>query len=163
LLEVVLVPERDADGTEIGGAGLILEADATAERHALACEATGDVIWDWDVPGHRLWLSPAWQTFANAAGAVAPSEWLDRVHPEDRAGPAFGAFGSFARPRAQAAAGGVPARHRHRHRADPGTGGAPALGPPGARRAGGGGVRTVRGGERPDRADRPLAAGGGRP
>ena len=84
LLEVVLVPERDADGTEIGGAGLILEADATAERHALACEATGDVIWDWDVPGHRLWLSPAWQTFANAAGAVAPSEWLDRVHPEDR-------------------------------------------------------------------------------
>ena len=87
-LELTLVPLRGEDGTEIGSAGLVLERDATAERHARAWDATGDVIWDWDVAGNRLWLSPAWHAFAGAArgGEGDPSEWLDRVHPEDRDG-----------------------------------------------------------------------------
>ncbi|MCA1827543.1 MAG: EAL domain-containing protein [Myxococcales bacterium] len=84
--EWTLAPLRDAVGAEIGTAGLVQERDATAERHALAWEAAGDVIWDWDLAADRLWLSPAWETFAGIArgGEGGPSEWLDRVHPDDR-------------------------------------------------------------------------------
>ena len=43
-LDLVVVPLRDAGGTEIGGAGLVLERDDSAERAMLAVEAAGDVI-----------------------------------------------------------------------------------------------------------------------
>jgi EAL domain-containing protein (putative c-di-GMP-specific phosphodiesterase class I)/PAS domain-containing protein len=71
-LDLILVPT----GSDAGGAGLVVQRDTTAERHAVAREATGDVIWDWDVPGDRLWFS--------SEGDVAPSEWLERVHPGER-------------------------------------------------------------------------------
>ena len=85
-LELVLVPLAAPDGSEAGRAGLVFECDALADRLARAWEAAGDVIWDWNVPAGRLWLSPAWQAIAGAApgGEVAPADWLDRVHPEDR-------------------------------------------------------------------------------
>ena len=57
------------------------------ERLALALEGTSDVLWDWDLRGNRLYLSPRWRDLVglNSAPLEAPAEWLDRVHPEDAA------------------------------------------------------------------------------
>lgn len=71
-LDLILVPM----GGEIGGTGLVVERNMTAERHALALEAAGEVTWDWDVRSDRLWLS--------TDGEVAAAEWLERVHPDER-------------------------------------------------------------------------------
>ena len=85
MCEWTVVPLHDRKGREAGNAALVQEADPLRDRYALAWQASGDGIWDWDLEGDRLWLSDSWRAIVGAAGdGAAPSQWLDRVHPADR-------------------------------------------------------------------------------
>jgi diguanylate cyclase (GGDEF)-like protein/PAS domain S-box-containing protein len=56
------------------------------ERYALAVGGAKDGIWDWDLEGDRIYLSPRWKAMLGfEAGEIgdSPSEWLGRIHPED--------------------------------------------------------------------------------
>jgi diguanylate cyclase (GGDEF)-like protein/PAS domain S-box-containing protein len=57
------------------------------ERHQLALQGAGGALWDWDLRGSRLYLSPRWGELVGRPEPAtgAPSDWLDRVHPEDAA------------------------------------------------------------------------------
>jgi len=57
------------------------------ERYTLALAGAADVVWDWDLRASRLTLSSRWREILGLSTALsgAPSDWLDRVHPEDAA------------------------------------------------------------------------------
>jgi len=60
---------------------------ASEERYALASMAAQDGTWDWDVSAGTVYYSPHWkQTLGYSEDEIGctPSEWLDRVHPDDR-------------------------------------------------------------------------------
>ena len=83
--EWTVVPLHDSKGREVGNAALVQERDPAPDRYALAWQAAGDGIWDWDLGTDRLWLSDSWRAIVGSKGqGEAPSEWLDRVHPADR-------------------------------------------------------------------------------
>ncbi|TDU83364.1 PAS domain S-box-containing protein [Kribbella voronezhensis] len=59
---------------------------ASEERYALASLAAQDGTWDWDVSAGTVYYSPRWKQilgYADQAIGTSPSEWLDRVHPDD--------------------------------------------------------------------------------
>jgi len=83
--EWTLVPLRNRKGRVAAAALLVRDLFATQDRYAAAWRATGDVLWDWDPPRDRVWLSDAWFALLGAEPAGGTrSEWLDRVHPSDR-------------------------------------------------------------------------------
>jgi PAS domain S-box-containing protein len=85
MCEWTIVSLRDGKEREVGNAALVQERDPLRDRYARACLAAGDGVWDWDLEGDRLWLSESWREIVGAQGeSEAPSEWIDRVHPEDR-------------------------------------------------------------------------------
>jgi PAS domain S-box-containing protein len=85
MCEWTIVSLRDGKEREAGNAALVQERDPVRDRYARACLAAGDGAWDWDLEGERLWLSESWRAIVGAqAESEAPSEWIDRVHPEDR-------------------------------------------------------------------------------
>jgi diguanylate cyclase (GGDEF)-like protein/PAS domain S-box-containing protein len=56
------------------------------ERYALAARGSDDGIWDWDLAADRIDYSPRWKAMVGAEEdhvSDRPSEWFDRVHPED--------------------------------------------------------------------------------
>ena len=60
------------------------------ERYALAARAVNDGLWDWDLDEGTVYYSARWSEmlgYTEEAIGNSPEEWLDRVHPEDRAGP----------------------------------------------------------------------------
>jgi PAS domain S-box-containing protein len=62
---------------------------ASRERYELAARGANDGLWDWDLVKHRVYFSPRWkQALGHGEEEIGegPEEWLDRVHPDDRAG-----------------------------------------------------------------------------
>jgi diguanylate cyclase (GGDEF)-like protein/PAS domain S-box-containing protein len=62
------------------------ELRASEERYALAAHGSNDGLWDWDLITNRLHTSPRWKEIVGlnpAEMAEDPTEWLDRVHPDD--------------------------------------------------------------------------------
>jgi diguanylate cyclase (GGDEF)-like protein/PAS domain S-box-containing protein len=60
---------------------------ASEERYALAAQGAGAGLWDWDLVEDRIYFSPRWKEMLGYQDweiGSGPSEWLDRVHPEDR-------------------------------------------------------------------------------
>lgn len=60
---------------------------ASEERYALASMAAQDGTWDWDVSAGTVYYSPRWkQTLGYGEEEIgsSPTDWLDRVHPDDR-------------------------------------------------------------------------------
>ena len=58
------------------------------ERYALAARAANDGLWDWDLDKGTVYYSARWSEmlgYTEDAIGTNPEEWLDRVHPEDRA------------------------------------------------------------------------------
>jgi diguanylate cyclase (GGDEF)-like protein/PAS domain S-box-containing protein len=85
MCEWTVVPLRDRKGREVGNAAMVQEADPLRDRYAIAWQAAGDGVWDWDLGGDRLWLSESWRAIVGAGGeGEAPAQWMDRVHPGDR-------------------------------------------------------------------------------
>lgn len=57
------------------------------ERWKFALEGAGEGVWDWDVAGQHIYFSPRWKAIIGYADSELPnrhSEWIDRLHPEDR-------------------------------------------------------------------------------
>jgi diguanylate cyclase (GGDEF)-like protein/PAS domain S-box-containing protein len=75
------------------------------ERYSLAARAANDGLWDWDLTAGTIYYSTRWKEmlgFAHDSIGNTPDEWLDRVHPEDKAAllaalaqPSRGALGPF--------------------------------------------------------------------
>ena len=65
------------------------EADLrlSEERYALAAHSANDGLWDWDLRSGQFYSSPRWRALLgydndDLRGNI--SEWMDRVHPDDR-------------------------------------------------------------------------------
>ncbi len=59
------------------------------ERYALAARGAGAGLWDWDLVTNGVYYSPRWKEmlgYPDDEVGARPSDWLSRVHPEDRAG-----------------------------------------------------------------------------
>ncbi|HEY0139341.1 MAG TPA: PAS domain S-box protein [Thermoanaerobaculia bacterium] len=82
-----------------GGDRFLFSKDITAEKQAeearrrseerfeLATRATNDVIWEWDLVRHRLWISDALPQRIGvplSGGDVDGDLWIDAIHPDDR-------------------------------------------------------------------------------
>ena len=58
------------------------------ERYVLAVHGANDGIWDWDLKTMQVYYSPRWKEMLGCQPEeIGPKldEWLNRVHPEDRA------------------------------------------------------------------------------
>ena len=59
----------------------------TEERYALAMQGANDGLWDWNLSTNELYWSPRWKSmlgYDDSEIDSSPTEWLDRVHPEDQ-------------------------------------------------------------------------------
>ncbi len=84
-LDRVVTVRRDFTETEARGEAL----RRSEERYALAAQGANDGLWDWDLTGRHLYLSPRWhgQLGRRPASTLGrPTDWLDLVHPDDLAG-----------------------------------------------------------------------------
>jgi diguanylate cyclase (GGDEF)-like protein/PAS domain S-box-containing protein len=62
------------------------ELRRSEERYALAARGTNDGLWDWDLATDRVYYSPRWKAmlgYGEEDVGDRPSEWLERVHPDD--------------------------------------------------------------------------------
>jgi diguanylate cyclase (GGDEF)-like protein/PAS domain S-box-containing protein len=58
------------------------------ERYALAVRGANDGLWDWDLEADVVFFSPRWKSmlgFGVEDVGDSPREWIDRIHPDDRA------------------------------------------------------------------------------
>jgi diguanylate cyclase (GGDEF)-like protein/PAS domain S-box-containing protein len=58
------------------------------ERYAVAARGANDGLWDWNLKSGRVYYSPRWKSMLGHLDQEVsdrPSEWLDRIHPDDRA------------------------------------------------------------------------------
>ena len=58
-----------------------------SERRALALAGSGDLVFDWDVVGDRIFVAPELEAalgYARGALGTGAAEWLEAVHPLDR-------------------------------------------------------------------------------
>jgi diguanylate cyclase (GGDEF)-like protein/PAS domain S-box-containing protein len=56
------------------------------ERYALVVRAADEGIWDWDLDGHELYLSPRWSALMGGEEEpriAGPDAWFGLVHPDD--------------------------------------------------------------------------------
>lgn len=69
-------------------------ASDEAERYLLALEAIDDGVWDWDLRSGRIYCSPAYfgmLGYPAVASSRRYEDWLDELHPDDRAAAAAAA------------------------------------------------------------------------
>jgi len=55
------------------------------ERYALALQAVGENVYDWDVATGALYLSPTLLAMLALPADATLAQWADRIHPDDRA------------------------------------------------------------------------------
>jgi diguanylate cyclase (GGDEF)-like protein/PAS domain S-box-containing protein len=61
---------------------------ASEERYALAALGANDGLWDWDLKTNQIYFSARWRSMLGLdtnEAAGAPADWLNLVHPDDRA------------------------------------------------------------------------------
>jgi diguanylate cyclase (GGDEF)-like protein/PAS domain S-box-containing protein len=78
----------DEDITQVTEA-VAEEFAAGGERFALAVRGANDGLWDWDVRENVMHFSRRWHSmlgYEAAEVAARPSEWFQRIHPEDLEG-----------------------------------------------------------------------------
>jgi len=64
------------------------ELKLSEERYALAVQGANDGLWDWNMATDEIYLSPRWKEilgFAEGEFEDRLDNWLDRIHPDDRA------------------------------------------------------------------------------
>lgn len=66
---------------------LAAAVQSSEERYAMASQAVQHGMWDWDVTTGSVFYSAQWKKslgYDEDEIGSSPTEWLDRVHPEDR-------------------------------------------------------------------------------
>lgn len=89
------------------------EREAAGERHRLWLAALQHAMWDWDVARGSVHWSPRCAALLGVAPedlTDSPSEWLDRVHPDDRV-----ALSALLAAQLGGSAGPMRIEHRVRH------------------------------------------------
>lgn len=94
--QMTLAVERDEAGTpqrffatilDRGAEQTALEALHLSERRfRLLTESTLDGVWDWDIAGNTLWLSPSWKAqlgYSDEELENSFATWDKLLHPED--------------------------------------------------------------------------------
>lgn len=64
------------------------ELQTALNRWNLVTQATHDGVYDWDLTTHQVVYSPHWKTmhgFSTVDEDESPEQWLERIHPDDRA------------------------------------------------------------------------------
>lgn len=64
------------------------ELQVSEERYSLVAHGANDGLWDWDFKDDQVYFSPRWKSmlgFEDAAIGNNPMEWIDRIHPDDKA------------------------------------------------------------------------------
>jgi diguanylate cyclase (GGDEF)-like protein/PAS domain S-box-containing protein len=59
----------------------------TEERFSLLLTGSNEGLWDWDLRTQKVYYSPFWKQLLGLQEhevGDAPTEWMDRIHPEDR-------------------------------------------------------------------------------
>ncbi len=82
-----LVIGMDRDATAARNAERALRENE--ERWQLAVAGSNEGVWDWQVDAGTIWFSPRWKEligFTDDEVANVRATWIDRVHPDDRAG-----------------------------------------------------------------------------
>jgi PAS domain S-box-containing protein len=61
-------------------------SERDAERLQYLAEATGDAIYDWDIPSGAVWRNPIYRTTFSPNAPIAPDRqwWEERIHADDR-------------------------------------------------------------------------------
>ncbi|MGQ9827192.1 MAG: two-component system response regulator [Roseiflexus sp.] len=98
-IRVTARPLRDSNGDISGAVAIFRDMTASlqmaealragAERHELIVQATGDGLWEWEPRTGTMTFSRRWKEmlgFQDQEIGNQISEWLDRVHPDDRDG-----------------------------------------------------------------------------
>jgi diguanylate cyclase (GGDEF)-like protein/PAS domain S-box-containing protein len=66
------------------------QLSSSDERFELAARGSNDGLWDWNLITGEVYYSPRWKAMAgleeNDPLDSRPESWLERVHPDDRAG-----------------------------------------------------------------------------
>ena len=81
---VVAVRRRQAESEAAAthGAAQLLE---TSERYRLACLATNDAVWDWNLAdGHVIWNQAVQTLFGHRLESTSANWWITHIHPDDR-------------------------------------------------------------------------------
>ena len=66
--------------------GSLARLRESEERYALAASGSNDGIWDWDLAADQVFYSQRWKEMLGWRDdeiSSRPSEWLDRIHPDD--------------------------------------------------------------------------------
>ncbi|HKB14109.1 MAG TPA: PAS domain-containing protein, partial [Vicinamibacterales bacterium] len=93
LLEVRILPVTEGVALLWQDVSDRAQADQTLKRNeerlALAADGANDGLWELDLRTHAFYVSGRWKAMLGMAAAAStgrPEEWLERVHPDDRAG-----------------------------------------------------------------------------
>jgi len=65
----------------------VLALRESEQRYALAARGANDGLWDWDMGCNKIHYSTRWKSmlgYKEEEIGDEPSEWLDRIHPDDR-------------------------------------------------------------------------------
>ncbi|MCK5136303.1 MAG: response regulator [Bacteroidales bacterium] len=79
---LVLKAEKDKQAT------ILEKLRESEERFALAMQGSQDGVWDWDTKTNMQYLSGRWNEmlgFGHSEVTMDHDDWLDYIHPEDRA------------------------------------------------------------------------------
>ncbi len=80
--------QRQPRESRSGQAPAVDRPSTTENHYAYAARGARDGLWDWNLETDELLLSSRWSGLLGMKEierATTPSEWLDRIHPEDRA------------------------------------------------------------------------------
>ncbi|MDO9197024.1 PAS domain S-box protein, partial [Rhodoferax sp.] len=95
-MKTLPITRQDEIGQMIGGFNRLLETleqrkqalQESEYRWKFAIEGAGDGLWDLDVPSNTAYFSTSWKQmlgFAEDEIGNGPHEWIDRIHPDDKA------------------------------------------------------------------------------
>lgn len=89
-VSVTISPIRDSNGKIVGASKVardITPLKMERERLALALEASGNALWDWDLKMGRVYRSARYDEVSGIPSEIEPQamgHWLPFVHPDDR-------------------------------------------------------------------------------
>ncbi|HEX2101000.1 MAG TPA: response regulator [Candidatus Synoicihabitans sp.] len=82
--EYVIGMDRDASARRAAEQAL----RASEQRWQLALAGSNEGVWDWNIQSDEFWFSDRWKEMLGVQDDAPRNrgDWLERVHPEDRAG-----------------------------------------------------------------------------